>query len=60
MQEGVFRSADFKYSGMVTLCTTTMYCFSALVERIRSNDTVRKAGSSMSISTNPPPPPVTQ
>ena len=51
MQEGVFRSADFKYSGMVTLCTTTMYCFSAFIERIRSNDTVRKARSSIS----PPP-----
>ena len=42
MQEGVFRSADFKHSGMVTLCTTTMYCFCAFVERVRSEDMVRK------------------
>lgn len=38
----MFRSADFKHSGMVTLCTTAMYCFSAFIERIRSNDIVRK------------------
>lgn len=42
MQEGVFRSAAFKHSGTVTLCTTVTYCASALLERVRSGDTVRK------------------
>jgi hypothetical protein len=33
---------DFKHSGMVTLCTTTMYMISAFFERIKSKDTTRK------------------
>ena len=45
VQEGVFRTADFKYSGMVTLCTSSIYCISAGLERVRNGEGLTRKGS---------------
>jgi len=45
-QEGVFRRAtgDFKYGGVVSLCTCAVYCALAQMERFRNGDVGKRRG----------------
>jgi adenosine 3'-phospho 5'-phosphosulfate transporter B3 len=46
MQEGVFRHAtkDFKYGGVVSLCTCSVYCLLAQAERFSNGDVGTRRG----------------